>query len=177
MLSLSITNPDSTNSPHSNFTDIMRSIRHLLMLLLLACCTASCSNHKQKEALDRAEYLMEAHPDSALIILNEIEKSELGSKKEQARYALLMSMALDKNYIDTTAFDVLQPAIDYYIKKGTPDEKLRTYYYQGVIFLNKGNRDNALNSFTKGVHIANESEDSLTIARLLVAQGLSLIHI
>ena len=67
------------------------------MLLLLACCTASCSNQKQQEALDRAEYLMEAHPDSALIILNEIEKSELGSKKEQARYALLMSMALDKN--------------------------------------------------------------------------------
>ena len=83
MLSLSITNPDSTNSPHSNFTDIMRSIRHLLMLLLLACCTASCSNHKQKEALDRAEYLMEAHPDSALIILNEIENRSLVQKKNR----------------------------------------------------------------------------------------------
>lgn len=171
MLSLSITNPDSTNSPHSNFTDIMRSIRHLLMLLLLACYIASCSNYKQQEALDRAESLMEAHPDSALIILNEIEKSELGSKKEQARYALLMSMALDKNYIDTTAFDVLQPAIDYYIKKGTPDEKLRTYYYQGRIFQNQGELDKALNSFIKGIDISSDSNDSLCIARTLVAQG------
>ena len=149
----------------------MRSIRHLLMLLLLACCTASCSNQKQQEALDRAESLMEAHPDSALIILNEIEKSELGSKKEQARYALLMSMALDKNYIDTTAFDVLQPAIDYYIKKGTPDEKLRTYYYQGRIFQNQGDRDKALNSFIKGIDISSDSNDSLCVARTLVAQG------
>lgn len=171
MLSLSITNPDSTNSPHSNFTDIMRSIRHLLMLLLLACCTASCSNHKQKEALDRAEYLMEAHPDSALIILNEIEKPELGSKKEQARYALLMSMALDKNYIDTTAFDVLQPAIDYYLKKGTPDEKLRTYYYQGRIFQNQGDKDNALISFVKGLDNISNCKDSLCLARTLVSQA------
>jgi hypothetical protein len=117
----------------------MRPICHLsmLMLLLLACCIASCSNHKQQETLNRAESLMEAHPDSALTLLRGIEKSELGSKEEQARYALLMSMALDKNYIDTTSFDVLQPAIDYFLKNGDPTEKLRTYYYQGRIFQNK----------------------------------------
>ena len=37
-----------------------------------------------------------------------------------------MSMALDKNYIDTTTFDIIQPAIDYYLSKGNADEKLRT---------------------------------------------------
>lgn len=142
-----------------------------LMLLLLSCCITSCSNHKQQETLNRAESLMEAHPDSALTLLKGIDKSELGSKEEQAQYALLMSIALDKNYIDTTTFDILQPAIDYYLENGTADKKLRTYYYQGVIFLNKGDRKNALNSFVKGVHIAKESNDSLTVARLLVAQG------
>ncbi|MDE7471131.1 MAG: hypothetical protein K2M57_06780, partial [Paramuribaculum sp.] len=92
---------------------------------------------------------MEAHPDSALSILNGIDKSSLNSRKDKARYALLMSMALDKNYIDTTSFDVLQPAIDYYLKNGNADERLRTYYYQGCIFLNKGDRDNAFSSFAK----------------------------
>lgn len=151
----------------------MRPICHLsmLMLLLLACCITSCSNHKQQETLNRAESLMEAHPDSALTILEGIEKSELGSKEEQARYALLMSMALDKNYIDTTSFDVLQPAIDYYLKNGDPTEKLRTYYYQGRIFQNKKDRDNALNSFIKGIDVSSDSDDSLSIARTLVAQG------
>lgn len=151
----------------------MRPICHLsmLMLLLLACCIASCSNHKQQETLNRAESLMEAHPDSALTILEGIEKSELGSKEEQARYALLMSMALDKNYIDTTSFDVLQPAIDYFLKNGDPTEKLRTYYYQGRIFQNKKDRDNALNSFIKGIDVSNGSDDSLYIARTLVAQA------
>ena len=62
-----------------------------------------------------------------------------------------MSMALDKNYIDTTTFDVLQPACDYYIEKGTPDDMLRTYYYRGRIFQKSGDHDNALNSFSKGL--------------------------
>lgn len=151
----------------------MRPICHLsmLMLLLLACCITSCSNHKQQETLNRAESLMEAHPDSALTILEGIEKSELSSKEEKARYALLMSMALDKNYIDTTSFDVLQPAIDYYLENGNPTEKLRTYYYQGRIFQNQGDRDNALNSFLQGIDASKGSNDSLCIARTLVAQG------
>ena len=151
----------------------MKQTSHILMLmlLLLACCITSCSNHRQQEALNRAESLMEAHPESALTILEGIEKSELGSKEEQARYALLISMALDKNYIDTTSFDVIQPAIDYYLKSGNPTEKLRTYYYQGRIFQNKKDRDNALNSFIKGIDVSSDSDDSLSIARTLVAQG------
>ncbi len=143
----------------------------ILLLLLSACGISSCTGDRQQETLDRAESLIEDHPDSALNILEGIDKSGLGSKKKRARYALLMSMALDKNYIDTTTFDVLQPAIDYYLKKGNPDEKLRTYYYQGRIYQNQGNLDNALSSFTKGIDIAPEGKDSLCLARALVAQG------
>lgn len=131
----------------------------------------SCSGSQENEAFDTAESLMETHSDSALSILKGVDKSQLHSKAARARYALLMSMALDKNVIDTTTFDVLQPAIDYYLKKGSPDEKLRTYYYQGRIFQNKGDKDNALKSFIKGLDEASQSKDSLCIARTLVAQG------
>lgn len=141
------------------------------MLLSLACSTISCSGTKEQETLNRAEMLMESHPDSALTILSTIDKEQLSDNRQKAKYALLMSMALDKNYIDTTSFDVLQPAIDYYLEKGTPDEKLRTYYYQGVIFHNQGDRDNALDSYVKGLDISHDCKDSLTVARTLVAQG------
>lgn len=146
---------------------------HLLipLTLLLACYLNSCSNHRQQDVFGRVESVMEAHPDSALSILNGIDKSSLNSRKDKANYALLMSMALDKNYIDTTSFDVLQPAIDYFLKKGNPDERLRTYYYQGCIFLNKGDRDNALSSFAKSLDNIPGSKDSLCIARALVAQA------
>ncbi len=141
------------------------------ILLLLAGCAVSCSTTQEQKLLNHAESLMETHPDSALTILTGIDKESLSDREQQARYALLMSMALDKNYVDTATFDVLQPAIDYYLEEGTPDEKLKTYYYQGRIFQNGGDRDNALNSFIKGIDIAPACNDSLVIARALVAQG------
>lgn len=151
----------------------MEDIRNFtfFLLILFASSLSSCNKSHQK-FFDRAESLMETRPDSALMILKLIDKSELSSKQEQARYAILMSMALDKNYIDTTSFDVLQPAIDYYLENGTPDDKLRTYYYQGRIFQNQGDHDNALNSFIKGIDMSDQSHDSLYIARTLVAQGV-----
>ncbi len=123
-------------------------------------------------ALDSAENLMESRPDSALSILEAINTSDLNEKSLKARYALLKSMALDKNYVDTTNFNVLQPAIDYYLEYGTPDEKLRTYYYQGRIYQNRNERDSALHCFMRGMDIADKCNDSLTIARTLVVEGI-----
>lgn len=113
---------------------------------------------------------MNQHPDSALAILQGIDRSSLSSDKWKARYALLMSQALDKNYIDTTTFDILQPAIDYYTDKGTPDEKLKTFYYQGRIYQNKGDEENAMLSFINAREITDVT-DTLALAHLLVAQG------
>ena len=97
------------------------------MLTLLT--TAGC-NHRSAvdKKMDMADSLMTSKPDSALAILEGIPASDINGKETSARYALLKSMALDKNYIDTTTFDVLQPAIDYYSENRTPDEQLRTYY-------------------------------------------------
>ena len=131
-----------------------------------------CS-HKTKawDVMDKVERMMTPKPDSALTLLSSIDKYGLGGDEEKARYALLMSMALDKNYIDTTTFDVLQPAIDYYIKNGTPDEQLRTYYYQGRIYQNQGDDDSAMRSFMNGCDLRELVTDSLLLAHTFVAQG------
>ena len=150
-------------------------IWRILPILLISSILsiAGCRNASSViSRLDAADSLMELRPDSSLIILDSIQPSALNERGLKARYALLKSMALDKNYVDTTTFDVLQPAIDYYLEKGTPDEKLRTYYYQGRIFQNRNERDSALRSFMRGLDIAAMCKDSLTIARMLVAQGM-----
>lgn len=140
------------------------------VFVLLAITGCSHSNNSLKR-MDTAESIIESSPDSALSILDSIPTSELRTRKEKARYALLKSIALDKNYIDTTTFDVLQPAIDYYSKHGTPDEKLKTYYYQGRIHQNANNDDLAMQAWLSGADI-NGCSDSLTLARLLVAEGI-----
>lgn len=144
----------------------------LFVFVVLAGIVASCGGDPGlTRSLTEAERIMEQRPDSALTILRGIDQARLSSKAQRARYALLISQAFDKNYIDTTSFDVIQPALDYYLEKGTPDEKLKTYYYQGRIFQNKEDFDNAMKCFVKALYAAAEGSDSLMIARVLVAQG------
>lgn len=148
----------------------------LLILLILALPFLSVlTSCDQKTAawgtMDKAEELLNTYPDSAYTILSSIDKNQLGDNEEKARYALLMSIALDKNYIDTTSFDVLQPAIDYYLDKGSPDERLKTLYYQGRIFQNLDNDDAALTSFIKAYELKSQTKDSLLLAHTIVAIG------
>ena len=139
-----------------------------MIVVLLASCNR---NTPILEQMNMAENLMNTKPDSALTLLKNIPVTNIKGKEITARYALLKSMALDKNYIDTTTFDVLQPAIDYYLKKGSPDEKLRTYYYQGRIYQNQGDDDSAMQSFLNSRDLKQVVTDSLLLAHTLVAQG------
>lgn len=147
--------------------------RFLTILSLSVAIILSCSDSKTENALNHADSLMETAPDSALAILSDMDRKDIHGRSQEARYALLMSKALDKNYIDTTSFDVLQPAIDYYIENGNTDEKLSTYYYQGRIFQNKRDRDKALSAFVKGSDLAesNHFTDTASLIRDYVAQA------
>lgn len=89
----------------------MKRIRNLISVILwltVLLAAVSCGRlGAVSEKLDVAESLMNARPDSALAVLQGIPASAVKGKKASARYALLSSMALDKNYIDTTTFDIL----------------------------------------------------------------------
>ena len=47
----------------------------------------------------QVESFIEERPDSALAVLEQINKAELSSKKEKAKHALLLSIALDKTIL------------------------------------------------------------------------------
>lgn len=142
------------------------------MLLIVLLALSGCNRYKDiNEKMNLAENLMANKPDSALAILNGIKISDLNDNEISARFALLKSMALDKNFIDTTTFDVLQPAIDYYLLHGNADEKLQTLYYQGRIFQNQGDDDAAMRSFMDACDLTEKLTDSLLLAHTFVAQG------
>lgn len=146
--------------------------RFTFLSLLLIVILSNCNHNMDTEnKMNIAENLMETNPDSALKILSTFDKNSLISNRDKARYALLMSMALDKNFIDTTNFNVLQPAIDYYFENGTYDEKLKTYYYQGRIYQNRNDFNKAMVCFLKAKDFKGHYTDTLTYANMLVAQG------
>ena len=155
------------------FVEIMMAfMKRLLTILVLGLCLVACNRHSEHWAtITDMERIIEERPDSVLYVLQAIDTDKLVSGEERAKHALLLSMAMDKNYIDRTDFEVLQPAIDYYKDNGTATDKLRTYYYQGRIYHNCGNEAAAMESYVKAINIGESSDDILTKARLYVAQG------
>ena len=147
-------------------------MRRFIIIFTLALCLVACNRHSEHWAtITEMETIIEERPDSVLNVLQAIDTDELIGDEERAKHALLLSMAMDKNYIDRTDFEVLQPAIDYYEDNGSATDKLRTFYYQGRIYHNRGNEAAAMESYVKAINIGENSDDILTKARLFVAQG------
>ena len=120
-------------------------MKRYIIPLIIALGLVACSQHsKQYNTLTQVESFIIEKSDSALIVLEQIDISELSGKEERAKHALLLSMAMDKNYIYKTDFKVLQPAIDYYEDSGTTTDKFQTYYLQGRIYQNQGNETEAM---------------------------------
>ena len=147
-------------------------MKHYIYILAIILCLTSCTTpSKHGETLMQVESFIHERPDSALAILQGIDTTTLKNKEEKAKHALLLSMALDKNVIDRTDFEVLQPAIDYYQNHGTATDKLRTLYYEGRIYQNAGQGDLAMKSFIKAREVEGPITDTLTLGNLLVAQA------
>ena len=84
----------------------------------MLCAVASCNTRTEYwNTLSQVESFIEESPDSALFILEQTD-SKPSTKEEKAKHALILSMALDKNLVDKTDFEILQPAIDFYKDNG-----------------------------------------------------------
>lgn len=104
----------------------------------------SCDNRQTKSLLQDVETYIQERPDSALRLLRKVDSLTLNTKALRARYSVLFAMALDKNYIDTTALSILEPTVAYYEKFGSPKDKMLSYYYLGRIYSNRKDYPNAV---------------------------------
>ena len=145
----------------------------LLLLIITAITIVSCNDARKSETyrlLEDVDSYIEARPDSALATLQGIDKSELTSKELEAKYALLLSQALDKNYIDLQSDSIIAPAVRYYENHGTPDERLKMYYYSGRIKQNSGDYEGAMEMFVKGESYGDVCTDKALLGRLYAAK-------
>ena len=87
------------------------------------------------------------HPDSSLNILEKIRIERVRGRKNKAKYALLYSQALDKNYIDVESDSIIRVARDYYAHRGSNEERAQAFYYYGIVANNAGDIDEAMKAF------------------------------
>ena len=119
----------------------------LFVLLLSSCSWNSCRD--VKHTLSCADEVMWTHPDSALAILESLDTIDVRTKALRARYSLLYTMALDRNDIFSTDLSVITPAVRYYERRGTDDEKMKTFYYLGTVQHNAGDLQSAIASYIR----------------------------
>ena len=114
---------------------------------MMIAIAGGCSNGDSIRHLDLAESCMNSDPELALRTIDSIDTRFLLSRSRKARYSLLKTMALDKNFIDTADVNVILPAAEYYARKGTATEKMRAYYYLGIVYSNAGDDSRAQSCF------------------------------
>lgn len=147
-------------------------MKQYIIVIILVLCLASCSHHsKHREILTQVETFVEENPDSALLVLQSIATDDLFGKEEKAKHALLLSMALDKNNVAETDFEILHPAIAYYKNNGSPTEQMLTLFYQGQIHRINSQYAQALTCFCEAMKIGEDSKHIHIMARVLDAQG------
>lgn len=135
-------------------------IFQIIILVAVAFAISSCEDATINEQMDKAECLMNEKPDSALIILRNIDKTIELSESQNARYALLYSQALDKNYIDETNDSLINIAVEYYNENGTAKEKFLSLYYWGRVCHNSKDYSKAILAYTKAEQLLPDIEDT-----------------
>ena len=137
----------------------MRLIVYILFcFLLLTSCHYSSSQHKAM--LNKAENIMQQHPDSALQLLKKIShpKQEL-STRDFATYSLLMSQAFDKNDILVQSDSLIKNAVDYFSKKTDYAKAGYSLFYYSRIERNRGNTHGQAEALLKAIPFALKSND------------------
>ena len=139
-------------------------MKQILVLIFLSFfLSAGCSSWRVDNTLTDVEtYIME-RPDSALMVLDSIDRTLLTTDRLKAHHALLHAMALDKNYIDVDDDSLASIAVRYYSKKGPEKYEARSLYYLGLSYYYAQDYKKAILEFTKAEKVA-ERSDSLYLA-------------
>ena len=109
-------------------------------------------------------------PDSALAVLESIDRVDLNTARTKAHHALLHAMALDKNYIDVTEDSIAKVATEYYKKHGPRRNYARALYYLGKSYYYNEEYDKAILEYSKAEKVA-EGCDSLYWGMIKTAEA------
>lgn len=134
------------------------SFNATFLFLLFLSMTVSCRKTLDAK-LDRIEREINEDPLSAYEHLSELSSKRINTEAKRAKYALLMSMAKDKSYIDEVDDSLVQIAVRYYQKHNDAYHKMLALYSLGRVQYNANNSTAAIVSFTQAKDLAEELKE------------------
>lgn len=151
---------------------IFQIITAAAIVVLIA---SSCGNRETVRKMDTADAVMWTRPDSALAVLESIDTLDLRTEKRRARYSLLYTMALHKNWIDTADIRVIRPAVRYYERHGSNEDKMRMNYYLGTVQQNAGDLESAISSYLRAKEYSSRSDN--LVFKGIISSSISDVYL
>lgn len=128
-------------------------MKRLLFFSIGVLCLAACSP-ASRDMVIQAEQLLDSKPDSALVILDRIQADNLHPRSLRARYAVLLTAAQHKNYIDVDSDSLIGPAYDHFRHYGSLENRMKAAYYCGIVKQNAGQTVEASYLFNEAFSLA-----------------------
>ena len=125
-------------------------MRHLLTVisavLVLVAVVAGCGDaHRYDARLAAADSLMRTLPDSALAIVQGIDRDSLSDEGDRAYRDLLLTQARYRCYVTATSDSDINRALAYYRAHSGEQEKLtHAFIYKGAVMEELGHPDSAM---------------------------------
>ena len=127
----------------------------------------ACVNPKGKEVLAEAERLVQASPDSALLVLEQAKKEATTySRRNRMHYLLLQAEAMNKAYLPLDTLTSMHEVLDYYLSHGNRDERMRACYLMGSVWRDRGNSPLALQYYRDAIGEADTTETDCDYAQV-----------
>ena len=141
------------------FIIFMRLLRHISLLFALMLFVGCSTDEHTAELIDRAERIVEEHPDSALTIMRSIDPETIYGDRDMAHYRLVYSEALYHSKIDSDNDSLTRPMVEYYRYNDNHTERARAMYQHALVMFNGGKNAEALHSLLEAEksleHISN----------------------
>lgn len=147
----------------------------IAFFFFISILAVSC--HRDSDVLkmtfSKVEKCMDLCPDSALNILKGIPDPEKLRGESQATYALLMTQAMDKNYMKFSSDSLIDLALNYYtITQNKPIMYAKTLFYHGRVMLELDKEEEALKSFLAAKDIYERNQNLKMLALIIEEIGM-----
>ena len=127
-----------------HFKNIIILLTAAAFSILMAGCQHDTATLQELSCIDTMVY--HQHEREALPLLQQMNTDQF-SKEERAYHAVLLSMALYKNYVPITSDSAINEAVKYYKKSGDDLLYLKALVAQGCVNEDMGNLEQAVDSY------------------------------
>ncbi|MBE6317980.1 MAG: hypothetical protein E7081_03305 [Bacteroidales bacterium] len=152
-------------------------MKHIFAIILSIMLLTACgeSERVQFGQLQQIDSIAEVNVDSAIVLLNAINRDSLSSNDNKYYFDLLQIRASDKAYIAHTSDSAILSVINYFENHDFNNLLPIAYYYGGRVYSDLGDAPQALEYFQKALDCESTNTNLLLNGKISSQMGQLMI--